>query len=82
MLLLGQALSNCTRNNIDLLFILDGSASVQAANFDLMREFAVSIVEFMDISTSTSRFDKFPFSFSFQIVLKNERCGALLAGSP
>ncbi len=49
-------LLNCNRTFIDLVLVLDGSQSVEASNFELVRQFASSIVDSMTIGPNASRY--------------------------
>lgn len=57
------ALSICQENSaIDIMLVLDGSSSISAANFALMKNFASGLVQSFNVGTNTARFGVVQFS--------------------
>ncbi|CAH1225278.1 COL14A1 [Branchiostoma lanceolatum] len=53
---------------LDLFFLLDGSRSVKAANFNKVKQFAVNVVNSFDVSTAATRVGVLQYSTSNALV--------------
>ncbi|XP_078092302.1 matrilin-4 [Mustelus asterias] len=51
----GKTCNRCSKANIDLVFVIDGSKSVRPENFELVKKFVNNIVDALDISTQGTR---------------------------
>ncbi|XP_007909702.1 matrilin-4 [Callorhinchus milii] len=51
----GKSCNKCSKANIDLVFVIDGSKSVRPQNFELVKEFVNNIVDALDISSRGTR---------------------------
>ncbi|XP_059836954.1 matrilin-4 [Hypanus sabinus] len=51
----GKTCNKCSRANIDLVFVIDGSKSVRPENFELVKKFVNNIVDALDVSTQGTR---------------------------
>ncbi|XP_067856337.1 matrilin-4 isoform X2 [Heptranchias perlo] len=51
----GKSCNKCSRANIDLVFVIDGSKSVRPENFELVKQFVNNIVDSLDISAQGTR---------------------------
>ncbi|XP_048464442.1 matrilin-4 isoform X2 [Rhincodon typus] len=51
----GKTCNRCSKANIDLVFVIDGSKSVRPENFELVKKFVNNIVDALDISSQGTR---------------------------
>ncbi|XP_072412317.1 matrilin-4 isoform X2 [Chiloscyllium punctatum] len=51
----GKTCNRCSKANIDLAFVIDGSKSVRPENFELVKKFVNNIVDALDISSQGTR---------------------------
>ncbi|XP_062897122.1 matrilin-4 [Mobula hypostoma] len=51
----GKTCNKCSRANIDLVFVIDGSKSVRPENFEVVKKFVNNIVDALDVSTQGTR---------------------------
>ncbi|XP_078410991.1 matrilin-4 [Cetorhinus maximus] len=51
----GKTCNRCSKANIDLVFVIDGSKSVRPENFELVKKFVNNVVDSLDISTQGTR---------------------------
>ncbi|XP_055508252.1 matrilin-4 [Leucoraja erinacea] len=60
----GKSCNKCSRANIDLVFVIDGSKSVRPENFELVKKFVNNIVDALDVSSQGTRVGLVQYSSS------------------
>ncbi|XP_078275427.1 matrilin-4 [Rhinoraja longicauda] len=60
----GKSCNKCSRANIDLVFVIDGSKSVRPENFELVKKFVNNIVDALDVSGQGTRVGLVQYSSS------------------